>query len=135
MTEYPRRLSPAEVSPEMRALIPDLVRRLLTGSHPELVILRQQADQAELAGLTLTGAGFYAYFNVPPDAPRIGPNRVMGGNVHMAVAGLDNGGCVLCVTDGRLDFLEGYTFEGAWPERPQILSFGEATPLEIRAST
>jgi hypothetical protein len=118
----------------MRELIHDLAGRLLTGSHPALAILRDQFALAHVTGVTLTGAGFYAHFDVPAEIPRIEPRRAIGGNVPMQVDGLENGaGCLLCVTDGRLDFLEGYTFDGEWPERPVILSFGETRPLEIHA--
>jgi hypothetical protein len=40
------------------------------------------------------------------------------GDVSADIDGLEHGvGFILCIEDGYLHMLEGYTFEGPWPDR------------------
>jgi hypothetical protein len=132
MAEYPRTLSAESAPLELLALIAALTPRLLEGEAPALVILREQYTRARVARITLTGAGFFAAFDVPAGLPRAHPPHMIGGDVPMIVEGVKYGaGCLLKVSDGYLDFLEVYAVAGEpWPERPRVLSFGESLPVQ-----
>jgi hypothetical protein len=56
---------------------------------------------------------------------------MIGGEVLVNIEGLDApGGSLLKVTKGRLAFVEIYTYGVVrWPDNPEIVSFGESTPL------
>ena len=131
MGEYPRTLSGEAISAELRSVIDSLTRRLLSGAHPAHSVLRDQYSRARIRDVELTGAGFFANFEVPTDAPLVEPARMIGGDVHMEVDGLAGGaGSLLCVSDGRLAFLEVYVNGGEpWSEHTVVLDFREAIPI------
>jgi len=131
MGEYPRTISGDEIPPELRAIIDSLTERLLSGNHPTHSLLRQQYSRATVTGVELTGAGFFARFAIPIDSQAVQPPRLIGGNVAMDVEGLAEGaGSLLCVSDGRLDFLEVYVYgDEPWTENTIVRSFGEVVPL------
>jgi hypothetical protein len=133
MTDYPRDLGANEITPELSALVRSLASRMLDSPAPEHHALRQQLDAARLSRITLTGAGLYAYFEHSSDAQRVSPPDMIGGEVPMEVRTLDApAGSLLKVSGGLLDFVEIYTFgDHAWPDEPEIMEFGEATPLPI----
>lgn len=58
---------------------------------------------------------------------------MIGGEVQIELRELDApAGSLLKVSDGWLDFVEIYTFGyRPWPDEPQVISFGETTPLTI----
>jgi len=91
--------------------------KLLDGDHPVLVVLRAQAERARLSSREYTGAGFFCSFDVPPDVPTLAPERDFHfGDVNAVVDGLQYGaGFVLFVRGGRLNTLEGYSYEEPWP--------------------
>jgi len=86
------------------ALVQQLMPLLIAGDHPAPAILRRQLADAAVAGVEMTGAGFYAEFTVPPSCPLTDPPNFSGGD---AVLTLDTapagGGCVLHVRYGRLE--------------------------------
>jgi hypothetical protein len=86
---------------------------LLAGADPVLAILREQFHHAELLSREFTGVGFYTNFTVPVDMQRLpGTPSFFFGDVEAAVPALQHGaGFLLRVTDGALDFLEGYTYD------------------------
>lgn len=100
-----------------RKLERDVMKLLLQGEHLKLQILAQQFALATLENFELTGAGFFATYNVPPTAPRLDH----GGHLHIGdviaeLEGLRHGaGFVLHVKNGTIDFLEGYSYEEPWP--------------------
>ena len=96
--------------------------KLLNGDHPVLVALRSQAEEARLASREYTGVGFYCDFEVPSDAA-VSPEREFElGDVNAVVSDLEYGaGFLLFVRDGRLDFLEGFSYDEPWPK--EIRSF------------
>jgi hypothetical protein len=91
--------------------------KLLTGDHPVLIALRAQARKATVASREYTGAGFFCSFEVPPDAPLVnGRPNFHFGDVDATMGGLQRGaGFVLFVRNGRLDLLEGYSYDEPWP--------------------
>jgi hypothetical protein len=131
MGEYPRTLSGEAISAELRSVIDSLTSRLLSGTHPAHSVLRDQYSRARIRNVELTGAGFFANFEVPTDAPVVEPARLMGGDVHIEVDGLAGGaGSLLCVSEGRLAFLEVYVNSGEpWSEHTVVLDFGEVVPI------
>jgi hypothetical protein len=116
---------------------------LLAGDHPVLVVLRAQADEARLASREYSGAGFFCSFEVPPSAPRLDAKQNFHfGDVNAIVEGLEHGaGFVIFVRGGRLDMLEGYSYEEPWPEDvrsfkltyqrdPRELQLPDAAPVD-----
>ena len=90
--------------------------KLLAGVHPTLVALRAQANGAQLKSRKNTGAGFFCYFNVSPDAKPLGNVSFHFGDVDAVLPGETHGaGFALFVKDGKLDRLEGYSYDEAWP--------------------
>ena len=131
MPGYPRTLDGDGVSAELRSVIDSLTTRLLSGDDPAHSVLRDQYARATISCVELTGAGFFAHFAVPADTPIVQPPRLIGGNVGMEVEGLAEGaGSLLCVSEGRLAFLEVYVYGSKpWTESTVVRSFGEVTPL------
>ena len=136
MGPYPRTLTANELSPALVSLVRDLATRMLGGTAPAHAVLRAQLDAAKIAFVELTGVGLFAHFEHPPLTQRIVPARVIGGEVPLEVYGLDAGaGSLIAVSNGLLDFVEIYTFgNDAWPDNPEVLSFGEPTRLPLPAS-
>jgi hypothetical protein len=131
MGEYPRTLPGDQIPPELRAIIDSLTTRLLSGGHPTHSLLREQYSRATVTEVELTGAGFFARFEVPRDSRTVQPPRLIGGDVAMDIEGSAEGaGSLLCVSDGRLDFLEVYVYGSKpWTENTIVRSFGEVVPL------
>jgi hypothetical protein len=94
------------------------MRLLLAGDDPVLAILREQFHAAEIFSRELTGVGFYTHYSVPDDIQRLpGAHSFFFGDVEAAIPSLQHGaGFLLRVTDGALDFLEGYTYDEPWPD-------------------
>ena len=90
---------------------------LLDGDHPVLVMLRAQAEKSRLSSREYTGVGFYSNFDVPPDVPALETERDFHiRDLNAVVDGVKHGvDFILFVREGRLDWLEGVTFEGPWP--------------------
>ncbi|MCL2726617.1 MAG: hypothetical protein FWD69_19530 [Polyangiaceae bacterium] len=99
-----------------------VLAKLLAGDHAVLGVLRAQAQMARLASREYTGAGFFLSFDVPPEAPALATKNFHFGDVTAAIDGLRYGaGFVVFVRNGRLDTLEGYSYEEPWPK--EIRSF------------
>ena len=113
--EFPRKYSPDEVPPSVKTLIAVLLPQLLDGPHPALAALRVQLRAARVTEVEMTGAGFYADFEVPTDCPLAEPPDFTGGQADIALSGVRHGaGCVVFVREGRLATFEGYTFDDTW---------------------
>jgi hypothetical protein len=101
--------------------------KLLVGENLVLELLRNQLSVSRIASREATGIGFYLNFEV--DSEDFSLSKVPGvktnfsfGDVEMSAKSLKNGaGFLLWVKDGKIDFLEGYTYDENWPE--QIDSF------------
>lgn len=103
----------------LATLIHDAMKKLLEGNNQTLNILRQQYENAEIKELELTGSGFYANFEISQIAPRLQTNKSFQiGDLYGEIRGVQDGvGFVLFITNGKLDFLEGYTYgDEPWPE-------------------
>lgn len=101
----------------LNTLEQSVIDKLLSGDHPVLAALRMQAERARLVGREHTGVGFFCDFDVPSDVP------ILKGDFHIGdvkgdLQGLANGaGFVLFIRDGRLDALEGFTYDEPWPKK------------------
>ncbi|MDP1626565.1 hypothetical protein [Parvibaculum sp.] len=95
-----------------------VLTKLLAGDHPLLIALRSQAERAQLSSRDYTGAGFFCVFTVPSDVTPLARHLDFEfGDVNAQIAGLKHGaGFVVFVRDGRLDMLEGYSYDEPWPE-------------------
>ncbi|OGO26748.1 MAG: hypothetical protein A2136_08600 [Chloroflexi bacterium RBG_16_54_11] len=106
-----------------------LMNLLLQGEHPILNILRQQYASARVVSRSFTGYGFYTHYGILKTVPLVEPQNFAAGNVNIQLEGVLNGaGCVLFIRDGRLSFLECYTFDDPWPDQIMIKSLSEAIP-------
>jgi len=94
-----------------------VLAKLLYGDHPLLAEIRSQAEKARLISRTNTGTGFYCKFMVPSDvAPLTYHKDFHFGDVVAKIEGLEYGaGFVIFIRNGRLDTLEGYSYEEPWP--------------------
>lgn len=96
----------------------EVLKKLLAGKAEWLAVLRGQAYAARVRSRDFTGAGFFTRFSVAEDAPRIvGDPSFKFGDVSAHIAGLHYGaGFLLSVSGGRLDVLEGSSYEEQWPK-------------------
>lgn len=92
--------------------------KLLSGDHPVLATLRKQASKGRLTKREYTGVGFFCSFEISADTPTVaGVSDFEIDDVHGEVKGLAHGiGFVLFIRGGRLDMLEGFTYDEPWPE-------------------
>lgn len=95
-----------------------VMHMLLSGEHPALATLREQADRSRLREREATGVGFYCHFDVPEDAPVVEHATDFEiGDVNGQIQGLVHGaGFVLFIRGGRIDFLEGFSYDEPWPD-------------------
>jgi hypothetical protein len=110
----------AELNPLEKAVL----GKLFEGNGPVLAALRHQTEIAKVDERRMTGMGFYTTFNIPegePPAPvRLG--RMCFGDVVAKIPGLEEpgldygAGFLVCIQDGRLQMLEGYSYQEPWPE-------------------
>ena len=99
-----------------------VLAKLLAGDHPALIALRGQLERASVRSRKFSGAGFFLKFDVPPEAPAasVKSGRVHFGDVAAEFAQLKHGaGFVLFVQDGRLETLEGYSYDEPWLKEPE----------------
>jgi len=100
-----------------------VMEKILAGHNPALIILREQLKLCKSAVREFTGVGFYVEFTLPQNIPGVRdcPSFEIS-DVIGDIAGVNNGvGFVLYVENGRLNVLEGFTYDEIWPE--QISSF------------
>ena len=95
-----------------------VLAKLLAGDHPLLTALRSQAERGRVASREYTGTGFFCTFAMPPDAPLLSEHSdFQFGDVNARISGLKHGaGFVIFIRGGRLDTLEGCTYDEPWPE-------------------
>jgi len=100
----------------LTALEQAVMEMLLRGDDPTLSILREQLQRASVASRDMTGVGFMTVFSVSDDVPRTPKDSFAFGDVKAELSGLQNGaGFVVFVRAGKLDSLEGHTYDEPWP--------------------
>ncbi len=113
---------------ELTDLEQAVLGKLLEGDNTVLATLREQAGRARLTKRENTGAGFYCDIEVDGDAPTVRGDFHLG-DVQAEIRGLDHGaGFVLFVRDGRINMLEGYTYDEPWPDRVTDFSLRYSDP-------
>jgi hypothetical protein len=105
---------------ELLKLEAAVLTMLLDGTHPALVALRQQLVAARVKSRKLSGVGFFIEFNVPQyiEAAPIKNKNTHFGDVIAKLPNLHYGaGFLLFIKDGKLDMLEGYSYDEPWPKQ------------------
>ena len=99
----------------------EAIATILRGDHPVFAALRKQLARCEVSEREFTGVGFFTTLAIPADVPSVPLDRRLAlGDVHATMNGVEHGvGLVLFVEDGRLALLEGFTYDGAWPDEIQ----------------
>jgi hypothetical protein len=96
-----------------------VLRKLVGGDLPGFAELRRQLESADVVSREMTGAGFYTRFALPSDAvpAPLRSGVVRFGDVEARVPGLAHGaGFLVYIEDGKLQMLEGYTYDEPWPD-------------------
>ena len=95
-----------------------VLEHALAGDHPVLRTLREQLEVCTLAPRTETGVGFYVELECPSDMPTIsGMAAIHISDVIAEIDGLKHGaGFVIHVRNGRLDQVEGFSYDEPWPK-------------------
>ena len=94
------------------------MKKLLDGEHPLLEKLRLQLEQGRVSGREFTGVGFFTDFEVDTSLAYGSVNLELG-DIHTdKVEDIQSGiGFILFIREGRLAFLEGFTYgEEQYPE-------------------
>ncbi|MDQ3365661.1 MAG: hypothetical protein M3680_09560 [Myxococcota bacterium] len=119
----------------MLGLVERLMRLLLTGDDPLCSVLRAQYEVSHIVDLEFSGLGFFANFEVAAGAPRCTPPDYVGGDAVIELEGVEHGaGCILFVRDGALCFLEGYAYDGDWPEHPIVIAIRDVEPVTLASA-
>jgi hypothetical protein len=93
--------------------------KLLDGKHPVLTALRRQLLGLQVTERKLTGVGFFTTFSMTDRGllAEVPPGASPFGDVEATISGLEHGaGFLLWLADGRVDVLEGYSYDEPWPE-------------------
>lgn len=96
-----------------------VLAKLLDGDHPALPALRAQLRACKVTGREATGHGFFTNLSVDRGVEPVpgAVSRMRIADVGADIEGLEHGaGFVLFVTDGFMDFLEGYSYGESWPK-------------------
>lgn len=107
------------MNPELTCLERDVMDALFAvDNNKTLQILAQQTEKATVGKRDFTGAGFFTHFDVSPDCPLlVGMPSFTFGDVQAEIDGIAHGaGFLLFVRNGKIDCLEGYTYDEPWPE-------------------
>jgi hypothetical protein len=76
----------------------------------------------------ITGVGFYTRLVVPQALAVAGIDRLTLSHVAAEIDGLPQGaGFVLFIEGGKLELLEGFTYDGLWPDRVEALTLRSLT--------
>jgi hypothetical protein len=124
--------APEEAPREVLDLAALLVPQLLAGDNPQLTLLRSQFEQGRVSSVESSGVGFFVNYDVPTELAIVTPPNFAGGDARIKVAGLEvEAGCVLFIREGRLAFLEAYTYGERWPEGSEVISVAGVFPLIV----
>jgi hypothetical protein len=93
----------------------DVMRYLLDGDHPLLARLREQASHTFVGSREYTGVGLFVNFE-SSHTSGFADVTLRFGDVIAKFPGFGEAGFVLFVDEGRLSMLEGYMYEGVWPD-------------------
>lgn len=101
----------------------DVMKLILAGDDPVLETLRQQFSSSTVESRENTVVGMYLNFNVPKDVKAVHEipgvkSKFCFGDVGAVIGSQQQEvGFLLWIIDGRLAFLEGYSYgDDKWPE-------------------
>ena len=101
---------------------------LLDPSHPGMAALLAQVAACRVTDRELTGVGFFTTVTVPGDLAVTGLDTVQLTDIHAELDGEVFGTFVLWIDHGRIEMLEGVTFQGPWTDREAELTLVAAHP-------
>jgi hypothetical protein len=94
-----------------------LIEKFVDGEHPILTELQRQIEILSVRKREKTGVGFYLYLDVPEKLLNMPDIDLRLDDVIADIDELKHGaGFVLYVKDGKLDMLEGYSYDEPWPD-------------------
>ncbi len=100
-----------------------LMELLLLGDLPILAALREQYANAKVINREFSGKGFFTYFLIPDGIAPVKPLNFAAGNVNIELEGVPGGAdCLIFIREGKISFLECYTFSDDWPKLINIKS-------------
>ena len=102
------------------------VELLLAGDDSTLAALRIQYQQSCVHSIELTGVGAYINYEIPESAINL-PDSLSFcfGDIEGNVKPLKHGvGFLLWIKNGKLSFLEIYTYDEPWPSEIEEISLG-----------
>ena len=94
-----------------------LMLKLLDGDNEILNQLRKQYETAKIKHREFSGVGFFTTFDIS-DSYKLDSNKSFQlGDVKGEVNNVKNGvGFILFIQEGKINMLEGYTYDEKWPE-------------------
>ncbi len=99
------------------ALCRDVVDLILSPDRPGFAILREQYVCSIVRDVEFTGVGFFLNYEVPVELPCAIPRNFTIGGFNADLDGVSHGvGFELFVRDGKIAFLEGFTYDEGWPD-------------------
>lgn len=99
----------------LSALETDVLDTLIKAHSDYSALIQDQLARATVASRRRTGLGFFLNFSVEP-GELFEPRDFELNDVYGDLTGLEHGaGFILFIRGGRLAFLEGHSFEEAWP--------------------
>lgn len=102
---------------ELSELERSVLDKALSGGESILAVLREQARGVRVAAREFTGVGFFTTLVVEAEAPIAERSNFELADVSAEIEGLEHGaGFVLFVRKGRIETLEGFTFDEPWPD-------------------
>lgn len=114
----------------MTPLETEVMTMLLAGDGPTLEQLRRQLAVAKVTTREPSDTGFFTNFEVPAEL-RLTFNTLELQGVEATIAGLKKGaGFVLFVSDGVIDFLEGFSHGEIWPQEITEYTLRYKTPSD-----
>jgi hypothetical protein len=116
-----------------------VLQKLLDGEHPILAALRHQLGGLCVLTREFSGVGFFTQLKPAVEAvpAPFASRTIRFGDVLARIPGLEHGaGFLLFVENGRLDMLEGYSFDEPWPARIRdfTLSYEDPARAAVLAS-
>jgi len=99
-----------------------VMQMFLEGDYPFRFELNKQYHLSKIVKREVTGVGFFTTFLLPTNTPIIENGKSLHiEDVQAEIEGLKYGvGFVLFIKDGKLEMLEGFSYDEPWPslERP-----------------
>jgi hypothetical protein len=95
-----------------------VLEKLLSGESETYRILQKQYSSSRVASRKMTGVGFFTRLSLPEDAPKLPDEASFHiSDVAADINGLKHGaGFVLFIEDGRIETLEGFTYDEPWTQ-------------------